>query len=624
MTTTATKKTKMEKKKMTSSAPRRRQKKTRPNKTRKRTEPAATAAVKTKAQADAGANAQGLSAAAPPLVTVNVAGAAVDDPPCPLPGAREAFSPELDNPLLRSLLYDRKHTHVLALAENPVTENKPKARRAAAEGGGGAAPTTGTPPARARDHQNNGGTDADADASGRRRTKTRASVKVEEAAAEALGALTAHLVLSPRASKRPKLDAHGDGDARRPGAPSAGERGPGPAGPGGRVADGTAGSVDTAPLAAGPSRAGLAAAATVEAGLVPTKVKVEARCSETLEGERARRKEAESGATATATAPEVEGAAAKGGGSSAPLNLEGGAPTNGDSSPPADSRRRNQALRGRGDTVALADWGGDGSGNSEPLSARAQDDAPSPASGGGASAGCRDLPSIEGGRADDMDVEDDLSDQARGASDSERGGQSDGSGGTGSGLVHARRGTHVRRGTCFIGGLDGIACTSGSGGGGSSGRPRENGGGKRPAEKVHILHPAGGKGGEAAAPPLAKQDTEKKKRNDPLRKANRMWNLRHARATTRDGKADVCSHCCSRPDGGVMVCCSKKLAKFHRFCFPCLRREDGVEKSELFAGGTKVCVLVKPCAGIGWMAGRVETETIGASSWTSFCTRQRH
>ena len=155
-----------------------------------------------KAAEEEEAAALGLNVA--PVGTVNVNDAA--DPPCPVPQVR-AFAPELDNVLLRSLLYETEHTHVIPL------EKRKKWKPRGAAGGGEAAevPTTGTV---------TGDQGVGTDANGRR------ALPLGEPEAEKLGALTAHLPLSPRAGKRPKLDANGD--TRRLGAPVRGVERPGP------------------------------------------------------------------------------------------------------------------------------------------------------------------------------------------------------------------------------------------------------------------------------------------------------------------------------------------------------------------------------------------------------------
>ena len=66
-----------------------------------------------------------------------------------------------------------------------------------------------------------------------------------------------------------------------------------------------------------------------------------------------------------------------------------------------------------------------------------------------------------------------------------------------------------------------------------------------------------------------------------------MWNLKHMRAT-QEGKMDVCAYCRLHPDGGQMVCSTPELAKIHSFCFPCLKRKNGIKLSDLTGGDVKV------------------------------------
>lgn len=67
-------------------------------------------------------------------------------------------------------------------------------------------------------------------------------------------------------------------------------------------------------------------------------------------------------------------------------------------------------------------------------------------------------------------------------------------------------------------------------------------------------------------------------------------------------KSDVCSSCRMHPGGAAMVCPSAELSKMHVFCFPCLAKKEGMEKSQLITGKIKVgtaCV----CAD-RWWSGR--------------------
>ncbi|CAM9761574.1 unnamed protein product [Scytosiphon promiscuus] len=154
-----------------------------------------------------------------------------------------------------------------------------------------------------------------------------------------------------------------------------------------------------------------------------------------------------------------------------------------------------------------------------------------------------------------MDVEQDVrSEKGQG------GGGGGGRGGPGSGPINARRASPPS------GNLEGGA---GAGGG-------------RPRQERDELHPAGkarsASGDRVRLPTLGKKN--------PLRKENRMWNLKHMRAT-HEGKSDPCAYCRVYPDGALMVCSSPELVKMHSFCFQCLKEKDGIEKSDIIGGGIK-------------------------------------
>lgn len=421
------------------------------------------------------AAALGLSVA--PVVKVNINDEA--DPPLPVPRVR-AFSPELDNVLLRSLLYSDRHTHVL-----PKVPDRKKSRSrggaaaaaaaaAAATAAGEAAgpPTTGTlPPG---DHHNN---NMATDANGRR---PRPFAKPE---AEELGALDAHLPLSPRAGKRPKLNANGD--ARRLGPPFAGSKGPG------RVIDGTA--VTFGARATGPFRAGLAAT-MVEVGLVPENLAEESGYPEVVDEERAVGREAEQKAGRGGRSLSAFGSASDGWRSRVPSEFRVGTASNGGDSRPTAGGAGGRASPRGGGTVPRMNGAGSGSGNSE-------QDKPS-------WAGANGRPPV-----DPMDVEE--------------------------------------------------VCGAGAGAGGES----------RPASK--------------ARPSSVDREKAPLGKKDPLRKENRMWNLRHMRATG-EGKTEVCNYCRLHPDNAVMVCSTPDLAKYHSFCFECLGKNDNVSKSDIVTGSVKV------------------------------------
>lgn len=502
-----------------------------------------------------------------PLTAVNINDAA--SAPHAITRVR-VFSPELDNLLLRSLLYDDKYTHILM--RNPVPK-KPKSRpkvpaalraaanRAAAQsaegagGEGGAAGslrTTGT-------LEGDGNAPADA-RRGRLATKAKAD--------EGLGALTAHLPLSHGAGKRPKYCTHGD--TGRLGPPFAGSVGPG------QVIDGTA--VSFGARATGPFRTGLAAT-MVEVGLVPEEVAKEAGYSELVGEERAVTKDAERAAKAAGGGEgegEGEGSSPFGSASDdwrsrVPSEFKVGAPK-GTAHPAADTAEEKQTPQG-GDTPRRAN-GADGGGSasagsssassssSDRFSARAKDKPRAVAGGGGKGSsggggragGGRGSPRASGRASDYMDVEDGEEDEVYGPRGFERGQGSGAStsasaSGSGSGSDHNRRASSSPTG-------------SNDGGGG--------------AGKSHSAS------GDRVKAPLGKKD--------PLRKENRMWNLKHMRAT-HEGKMDVCAYCRSYPDGGLMVCSSQELAKMHSFCFPCLKSKDNINQSDIVGGGIKVCLM---------------------------------
>lgn len=75
-------------------------------------------------------------------------------------------------------------------------------------------------------------------------------------------------------------------------------------------------------------------------------------------------------------------------------------------------------------------------------------------------------------------------------------------------------------------------------------------------------------------------------KNDPLRKENRMWNLKHMKPV-QEGRAELCNYCRLNP--GVMVCSTHDLAKHHTFCFSCLEKTDSVSsRTDITTGNIKV------------------------------------
>ncbi|CAN0225389.1 unnamed protein product [Ectocarpus sp. 12 AP-2014] len=300
----------------------------------------------------------------------------------------------------------------------------------------------------------------------------------------------------------------------------------------------------------------------VEMGLVPSEVATEAGYPELAEEERALTQQAEKrdAAAGAEGSSRVFGSAGDGWRSRVPssdLKID----LSSWKSQSAESSIDEEQLARRIDTPRGASKsGGDGSGTSEGFPAK---DTETPRDGGSSSAGGRGQTRYGGRVSDHMDVDGDKSNGVKhGARGSGRGLGSGGSGGSGH--------FHVRRPPSSSGSNDGGA------GGGGGGRParQEKQEDAPPATKVS----AAGGGGDREKVTLGKKD--------PLRKENRMWNLKHMRAT-QEGKMDVCAYCRLHPDGGLMVCSSHELAKMHSFCFPCLKRKDGIEKSDLVGGGIK-------------------------------------
>ncbi|CAN0423649.1 unnamed protein product, partial [Ectocarpus sp. 8 AP-2014] len=458
---------------------------------------------------------------------------------------------ELDNLLLRSLLYEEKHVHILMrnVAKRPRPRNRTPAhqQKAAARDGGGAVDpggreggvprTTGSVPGDGR-HASN------------RRGRTDGNKRKAD---EELGALAAHLPISPRAGKRPKHHAYTD--KRRLGAPFAGALGPG------RVFDGTA--VSFGARATGPFRAGLAAT-MVEMGLVPSEIATEAGYPELAEEERALTEQAEKrdAAAGAEGSSRVFGSAGDGWRSSVPSpDLKIGAFT-WNPQPVESSVEEEQTVGRVGTARGASNSGGDGSGTSEGFPAK---DTEAPRDGGDGSAGGWEQTRASGRVSDHMDVEGD-----------ERNGVQHGAGGSGTGQGSAGSGSgpiHARETPSSTGSNDG-----GAGGRGSKPRKEKQDNAPPTAKASTAGGGGGGGGGDHEKTTLGK--------NDPLRKENRMWNLKHMRAT-QEGKMDVCVYCRLHPDGGLMVCSTPELAKVHSFCFPCLKRKNDIKLSDLTGGDVK-------------------------------------
>lgn len=190
----------------------------------------------------------------PSQTTVNLNDAA--DLPRPVDRVR-VFAPELDNLLLRSLLYDDKYVHVFP-KNGPAKKSKV-----------------------AKDFTQTKAVPLEGEEEGR--ATTTESVKPGK---ELIGALTSGPNISPRAGKRPEQA--GKINETRLGPPFGGASSPS------GVLDGTA--VTFGARAMGPFRSGLAAT-MVEVGLVPDGVTAGSGYSELVEAERALKKEAEKAAS---------------------------------------------------------------------------------------------------------------------------------------------------------------------------------------------------------------------------------------------------------------------------------------------------------------------------------------
>lgn len=104
--------------------------------------------------------------------------------------------------------------------------------------------------------------------------------------------------------------------------------------------------------------------------------------------------------------------------------------------------------------------------------------------------------------------------------------------------------------------------------------------------------------GPLSAPPRINRDGDGarasfKRSSEPdrgvTRKENRRWNLKHIRAMNDDGgKMEICSICRIRPPDALMVCPSNDMAKIHSFCFPCLEAKESILKKKITTGIIKV------------------------------------
>lgn len=517
----------------------------------KKNAPKRAATVHTGAAASAAA---AVVEASPATAAANVNDAA--DPPL-LVSRVNVFAPELDNSLLRSLLYDEKYTHVLP---KPVPAKKQRALRTRAG--------QSKVEAHERAVEERVSTTATLEEGRAALLDTRTGMPMADSE-RSLGALTAHLPLSSQAGKRPRHIAHSQGT--RLGPPFGGSTGPT------AVLDGSA--VTFGARAMGSFRSGLAAN-MVDVGLVPGDVAAKAGYSELAKAEEALF-EAESSSLAGSSAASAakpnpfgsaktdwwsrvptdgkgysgtgqhsqrrgsdgvgrdSGYAYGGAGGNDGARRDAGRPgqgpprTNGARQPGANGASRPVSHRPKGRQMVYAERGTSASdgfrrtsrGNGyERSSSTGRDAGTAEGRDGGGD------PAVNGRPFDDMDMEEDMRDDSRGA---ERGRADSNSGPN-----------YMRK------------------------APSASAGGARPVGRVG-------------------RDKGLEKSKD-TRKENRRWNLKHMRATQDEGKMDVCMYCRLHPDGGLMVCANQELAKFHSFCFPCLAKKEGIEKNTLTAGSIKV------------------------------------
>lgn len=517
---------------------------------------AKTNATKRAATVHAGAAASAsvaVTEASPAPAAVNVNDAA--DPPL-LVSRVNVFAPELDNNLLRSLLYDKKYTHVLPKAVPAKKQRAPRTKAGQSKVG-----------VHERAAEERVATTATLEEEQAALVDTRTGMPMVDSE-PSLGALTAHLPLSSQAGKRPRYIEHSQGT--RLGPPFGGSTGPT------AVLDGSA--VTFGARAMGSFRSGLAAN-MVDVGLVSEEVGAKAGYSEFAKAEEAifaaENSSLAGSSAASAAKPNPFGSAKTNWWSRAPTDGKGysgmgqysqrrgsdgvyrdsGYPhggadgndgarrdaywpgqgpsrTNGARHPGANGASRSVTHRPKGRQMVYAERGtsaidgfcrtirGDGQ---ERSSATGRDAGTAWSRNGGSD------PAVSGRSFDDMDVEEDMRDDCRGA---ERG-----RGGSNNGPNYRTV-------------------------------PSASAGGARPVGRVG-----------------RDKDLDKSKET---RKENRRWNLKHMRATQDEGKMDVCMYCRLHPDGGLMVCANTELAKFHSFCFPCLAKKEGIEKNTLTAGSMKV------------------------------------
>lgn len=503
--------------------------------------------------AAATAAATAAAVASQPPATANVNDAA--DPPL-LVSRVNVFAPELDNVLLRSLLYNEKYTHVLpktAPAKKQKAGGRTRATQPRAAAQGRVAEEKFATTATFQRDQGDRNSTFD--------VRTGMPITSPE---PALGALTEHPPLSSQAGKRPKHLVHNDGTRL---GPSFG----GSTGPTG-VLDGTA--VTFGARAMGSFRGGLAAN-MVDVGLVSDEVAAEAGYARLMEAEDAFVKEAENTALAGSRAARANpfGSASADWSSRALANGKGYSGT----SQHGRSQRSGGFSgdpAGRGSGYPYDGAGGIGGARRDRQHSH-PDDAVRPGQGSSrtndtrlatnrldrrqvvyaersnsASSGFRRTidPAAAARPYDDMDVEEEMRDEVWDPRGVERG-----HGGSNNGYNYTRK----RPST-----------SAGHGGEPVGGRPWQEREGARPLEKVNR-----DKGLET---------------NKEIRKENRRWNLKHMRATQDEGKMDVCAYCRLHPDGGLMVCANHELARVHSFCFPCLAKKQSIEKNNLTAGSVKV------------------------------------
>lgn len=473
------------------------------------------------------------------------------------------FSPELDNLLLRSLLYDEKYHYVLpktAQCKKPrLGRAQPSCHSRTESMGPGDGVTTETFRGEARLNAQDG----------------RAGIPPTTHEATPLGAPIAHPKMSAGAGKRPKHQACRDGTRLGPPFGASSGASGGPSG----ILDGTA--VSFGARAMGPFRAGMAAT-MVDVGLVPEGVAADAGYRQLVDSEaalsRGSRKTFPGDIGAMVSAKDKAygqfGSASTRWRSRAltahkmainrpPQSMH--SPLDGGRSRSASSGRQPMnAEQGRRNSAGGDGRGGISNGLGRNVSRSESSDRSSSERREMYIGGSRLVAGVDGGSGTGSGRE-----SPRGYGrmddymDEERNGESyGGRGGTDTGRAGP---THIRR-------IPSGSRIAGAGLG-PPGRPRQERDGGRQGFKAGRSSGSGGRVGG----------------KDPETKKNRLWNLKHMRATRGEGgKMDVCSYCRLYPDGALMVCASQELSRTHAFCFPCLATKEGIEKQSLTSGSVKV------------------------------------